>query len=125
MNEIVELINGVDLSAAQITETLSSIGNGSMLDGINSIYSVGFQVGRESGYRERLIEEVREKAEGIDWEKVTIACAAAAVGAGVAATGIYLYNKYRRNNTEPLQVCSADDEVNMDENSVIDENEIK
>ena len=56
MDEMMNLVNGIGMSAAEVTQSLSEIGNGNMLDGISNIYYSALEVGEGIGYRRRLLE---------------------------------------------------------------------
>ena len=55
MDEMMTLVNGIGTSTAEVSNTLSEIGD--MFDGINDIYINALEFGEAIGYKRRLIEE--------------------------------------------------------------------
>lgn len=95
MDEMMNLVNGIGMSAAEVTQSLSEIGNGNMLDGISNIYYSALEVGEGIGYRRRLLEEAFEASTNNTRQKVIIGGVCFLVGAGITVGGVWLTKKLR------------------------------
>ena len=100
MDEIMNLVNGIGMNAAEVTRTLSEIGDGNMLDGIRNICNNAREYGEEIGYRRRLIEEALEAPENNTGKKVVIGGVCFLVGAGITAGGVWLAKRIRTKKKE-------------------------
>lgn len=100
MDEMMNLVNGIGMNAAEVTRTLSEIGGGNMLDGISNIYNNALEYGQEIGYTTRLFEEALETPENNIYKKVVIGGACFLVGAGITAGGVWLAKKLRTKKEE-------------------------
>ena len=103
MDEIMILVNGIGMSAAEITQLLSEIGNGNMQDGIRNIYYDTLETGVGIGYKNRMLDEVMETSANNTRQKFIIGGVCLLVGAGLTIGGISLTKKIRnqkhRKNT--------------------------
>ncbi len=123
MDEMMSLVNGVGMSAAEVTSCLSKIGNGNMLDGISNIYYSALEVGDGIGYRRRLLEEALEASDNNTRQKVIIGGVCLLVGAGVTIGGVWLSKKLRskREEIKTVSVQTADNNLLSDESEIVSE----
>lgn len=96
MDEIMYLINGIDLNAAEITQSLARIGDGSMQDGLNKIVEVVQDSADACGYKRRLIEEALEASDNDFRKKLVAGGLGILAGVGITAGSIWLYKKLRK-----------------------------
>ena len=96
MDEIMYLINGIDLNAAEITQSLARIGDGSMQDGLNKIVEVVQDSADACGYKRRLIEEALEASDNDFRKKLLAGGLGILAGVGITAGSIWLYKKLRK-----------------------------
>ena len=114
MDKTLYLINSYDLNAAEVTQALSEIGNGNMLDGIRNIYFEGIDVCARSTFPVSFPDENTS----IFDNKFVVG--GLAFGAGIVATvcGQYLFKKLRKKNKvqlsdEPYVIVDKEQECNQ------------
>ncbi len=98
MDEMMTLLNGIGTSAAEVSNTLSEIGD--IFDGISDIYINALEFGEAIGYKRRLLEEPLKTPEDNTYKKVIIGGVCFLVGAGITAGGVWLAKKLRTKKEE-------------------------
>lgn len=111
MDEIMYLINGIDLNAAEITQSLAKIGDGSMRDGLNKIVEVVQDSADACGYKRRLIEEALEASDDDLRKKLMVGGLGVLAGVGITAGCIWLYKKLRKKKER--KVLETSDSANL------------
>ena len=89
MDEMMNLVNGIGTGAAEVSNTLSEIGN--MFDGITDMYINALEFGQEIGYKKRLLEEP---------QKVVVGGVCFLIGAGITAGGVWIAKRIRAKKKE-------------------------
>lgn len=117
MDEMINLVNGIGMSAAEVTQSLSEIGNGNMLDGISNIYYSALEVGEGIGYRRRLLEEAFEASDNNSRQKIIIGGVCFLIGAGITVGGIYFAKKIwaKTKESDAKSGESVDDDTSSEE----------
>ena len=98
MDEMMTLLNGIGTSAAEVSNTLSEIGD--IFDGISDIYINALEFGEAIGYKRRLLEEPLKTPEDNTYKKVIIGGVCFLVGAGITACGVWLTKRVRAKKKE-------------------------
>ena len=100
MDEIMYLINGIDLNAAEITQSLARIGDGSMQDGLNKIVEVVQDSADACGYKRRLIEEALEASDNDFRKKLVAGGLGILAGVGITAGSIGCIRNFVKRKRE-------------------------
>ena len=116
MDEIMYLINGIDLNAAEITQSLAKIGDGSMPAGINKIVEVVQESADACGYKRRLIEEALEASDDDSRKNLMVGALGVLAGVAITAGGFWLYKTLcKKKERKPLEASNSADLIDIAE----------